>query len=227
MIQFNLLPDVKLQFIKARRAKRVVMVVSALASGVVLTIFIALFMVVRVFQKQHSDNLTKDIKRDSHQLQATPELNKILTVQNQLGSLPELHNKKPVVSRLFNYLTQITPTQVNISKLDIDFEANSINITGDTDNLSTVNKFIDTIKFTDFNTSDGSKKGKSFSDVVLVNFGRNDKGATYNIVLVFDPVIFDTASEVTLTVPKIITTRSEIEKPGALFQQPANTETNR
>lgn len=219
MIQFNLLPDVKLEYIKARRIKRIVIVVSALVAATVLTIFIALFMVVRVFQKQHLGNLNTDIQRDSTKLQNTPELNRILTVQNQLSSLPELHSEKPVASRLSGYLSQLTPTQVSISKLNIDFSTNTMILTGATDSLGTINKYVDTIKFTDFTTADATKQGKAFSDVVLTNYGRDDKSATYQIDLTFNPAIFDSASEVTLTVPRIITTRSETQKPGALFQQ--------
>jgi hypothetical protein len=217
MIQFNLLPDVKLQYVKARRTKRTVMVVAGLATGVTLTIFLALFMVVKVAQKQHLSNLNRDIERDSAQLQAMPEINKILTVQNQLSDLTDLHNNKPVASRLFGYLTQITPPQVSISKLNVDFAEQKISITGDADTLNTVNKFIDTIKFTDF--VQGEEKSKPFSNVVLVNFSRNEQGASYEIELNFDPAIFDSSSGGQLTVPKIITTRSELEKPGALFQQ--------
>lgn len=220
MIQFNLLPDVKLEFIKAQRTKRVVMVISALIAGISLAVFIALLVTVKVFQQRHLSNLNQDIKRDSQKLKEMPEIDKILTVQNQLGSLPDLHNKKPVVSRLFGYLSQITPGQVSIAKLTVDFDAHVMTIDGDTDSLSTINKFVDTIKFTDFvSSTDTSKQTKAFSSVVLSNFGRDDKGATYKITLAFDPAIFDSASDITLTVPKIITTRSEIQKPSELFQQ--------
>lgn len=221
MIQFNLLPDVKQQYIKAHRAKRMVMVIAGLSSAVVLTVFIALFMVVRVAQKQHLGNLNQDIQATSGELQQIPELSKILTVQNQLRSLPELHDGKPVASRLFGYLSQITPTQISIAKLNVDFAANTMIISGDADALSTVNKFVDTIKFTDFSGAGQDGSSKAFSDVVLSSFNRDDQRATYEINLAFDPAIFNSTSNGSLTVPKNITTRSEIEKPDALFRQTA------
>lgn len=219
MIQFNLLPDVKLEYLKAQRLKRVVMVVSTLVSAAALTVFVILLMAVQVVQKRHLGNLTEDIRLDSATLKAVPEIDKILTVQNQLTSLPPLHNQKPVASRLVGYLSQVTPAQVSISKLNVDFANKTMRFTGDADALSTVNKFVDTLKFTDYAVPDGSKQGKAFSNVVLTEFARDAQGATYQIDLVFDAAIFDRAANVALTVPKIITTRSETEKPGELFKE--------
>ena len=63
MIQFNLLPDVKLEYIKAKRTKRSVMLVSIIATGVALGISIMLFLTVSVLQKQHINNLNNDIQK--------------------------------------------------------------------------------------------------------------------------------------------------------------------
>lgn len=218
MIQFNLLPDVKLEYIKARRTKRAVILIAGGTAALSLTILIILFVVVNIAQKQHLKNLTNDIKKHSEELRDTPDLNKILTIQNQLNSLPQLHNNKPVVSRLFGYITQLTPNQVSIDKFIIDYSANTISITGDADSLSTVNQYADTLKFTTYENADKTKNGKAFSDVVLKSFDRDVSAASYQIDLKFDLAIFDSASKVTLTVPSIISTRSATEKPASLFQ---------
>jgi len=219
MIQFNLLPDVKLEFIKSQQLKRTVMLAATLVTGISVAVLILLFLAVNILQKQQIKNQTSDIQKYSKQLQDTPDLNKILTIQNQLNSLPALHDKKVVSSRLLNYITQITPAQASISKFSIDFVANTMSFTGTADSLSTINKFVDTLKFTTYQTSADSNSKNAFSDVVLANFSRTDKGASYQINLKFDPVIFDSSSEVTLTVPKTISTRSETEKPEAVFQE--------
>src|SRR5437764_977489 len=140
MIQFNLLPDVKQEFIKARRTKRNTIAIASLVTGVALAILIILILVVDVAQKKHLSDPNNDIKKYSSQLQSTPDLNKILTVQNQLNSLPALHQQKQLASRLPDYLAKVTPAQASISKFHIDFTANTIEITGDTDSISTVNK---------------------------------------------------------------------------------------
>lgn len=224
MIQFNLLPDIKLEYIKAKRSKHTVMVVSVLVGGASLAVLVILFMTVAIFQKKHLSDLNKDITNMSSELKGTPDINKILTVQNQLNSLPALLNGKPVVSRLFGYITSITPSNTSISKFDVDFSKQLINIQGDADTLETVNKFVDTIKFTTYSTADGNTKDQNaFSSVVLASYGRTDKGATYQITLNYDQAIFDSTKKVTLTVPKIITTRSELEKPGDLFKATPST----
>lgn len=227
MIQFNLLPDVKQEFIKVRRTKRNAIVVAAIVTATALTILIILVLVVDVAQKKHLSDLNADIKKYSAQLQSTPDLNKILTVQNQLNSLTALHSQKPVASRLPDYLAKITPAQVSVTKLHIDFTANSIDITGEADSLSTVNKYVDTLKFTTFTTDTDTKAKPAFSDVVLSSFSRGDKSTNYNLTLKFDPAIFNDQNVIALTVPKIITTRSETEKPSDLFQTTPTTQGGR
>ncbi len=232
MIQFNLLPDVKLQFIKAQHVKRAVVIIASLVAGVALASFIGLYLVVAVFQQRHMKNVSQEVKDASNKLQENTDLNKILTVQNQLISLPDLHNKKPVVSRLSKYISDVTPSKANISELTVDFTLNTMIIKGTADTVPTINKFADTLKFTDYSNADGSQQGKAFSNVVLEKFdvlerenvakdGKKERvtEVTYEIKLNFDPAIFDGLSDKSLKVPKTITTRSETEKPEALFKR--------
>jgi Tfp pilus assembly protein PilN len=216
MIQLNLLPNVKLEYIKARRLKRTVITTSVLIASAALTVLVLLFFGVAIIQKKHMDDLSKDIKTDTAKLKAVQDLDKILTVQNQLNSLPGLHDQKPVTSRLFGYIQQVTPQKASISSLQLDFDTQTLTIKGAADSISTVNKYVDTIKFTDF--KNGSEQKRAFSGVVLTTFGRDDKGASYEVSLKFEPAIFDSKNDISLIVPSIITTRSETEKPEALFQ---------
>jgi hypothetical protein len=221
MIQFNLLPDVKLEFMKAERTKRLVVAISTAVTIVTVAILVILLMVVLVFQKKYMNDLSADIATYSKDLQATPDLNKILTVQNQLKSLTTLHQEKPDATRIFPYIKEITPLQVSLATLTIDFDAGTFTITGSAISLSDVNKFVDTLKFTEY-TKD-KETNRAFSEVVLASFGRADKGASYTINLKFDPVIFSNTEKVKLTVPVKITTRSETEKPTALFEPVTNS----
>jgi hypothetical protein len=221
MIQFNLLPDVKLEFIKARRMKRMVMSISLAAAGVALVIFGGLFVVVNVIQRQHMSHLDQDIAKGVAQLQAIPDINKVLTVQNQLASLTSLHEQKPAGSRALSYLGKVTPQQASVSEATFDFENNTVSITGSADSLVTVNKFADTLKFTTFTSDANQESQNAFSEVVLTNFAVDDAGATYQLDLKFSPEIFNNTQEVKLKVPDIISTRSQTEKPSDLFQQSA------
>lgn len=219
MIQFNLLPDIKQQYLKAQRQKHLVMFVSTVAIIAAVAIFVVLLLVVQVWQKKSISDLNTDIKRYSKELTNTSDLNKILTVQNQLKSLTALHDKKAVATRTFSYITQVTPQQASISKLNLDFALNTISISGSADSLETVNTYVDTLKFTKFKTTgDTSTSGNAFTNVVLSTFGRTANGATYTITASFNPVIFSEDQSVSLNVPQTTTTRSVTEQPTDLFQ---------
>lgn len=231
MIQFNLLPDVKIEYIKARRLKRTVVLSSVMIGASALALFILFFMIVNVFQKVHLNNLDKDIKENKKILQDKPDLSKILTIQNQLNSLPDLHKNKPVASRLFGYIQQLTPQQASISSLKVNFDDQTMTITGNADSLAIVNTFVDTLKFTNFSyqaesgdgTAPSTTTGLAFNSVVLSQFGvsgkeAKSKSATYSIQMKFDPVIFSASQDVKLVVASKVTTRSETEKPNAIFQ---------
>lgn len=232
MMQINLLPDVKLEFVKARRLKRTIISVCALVSGVALTIFVLMFISVVVVQKQHLGNLDDDIKQQTKQLEDMPDIAKILTIQNQLSSLPSLHKEKPVASRIFTYIQQLAPGEASISTLTVNFDEQTMEVTGDAVSLAAVNKFADTIKFTSFVLeSDPTASGKpAFSEVTLSQFGiggnagANGKPASYTIKLKYAPEIFSSESNVKLTIPNQVTTRSQTEKPQNVFDTPATTE---
>ena len=223
MIQLNLLPDVKQEYLKAERTKRLVVVSAVSVTAAALGILILLAAVVFVFQKKYMNDLTKDITTYSNDLKNTTDLDKILTVQNQLNAVNTLHEKKQDTARLMPFIRQITPVQASVSNATIDFDTTTITLTGAADSLVTVNKFVDTLKFTNYKLDGGETK--AFSDVVLSSFGRADKGASYTLTLSFDPTIFDNTKQVELVVPARITTRSETEKPTALFEAVTGTET--
>lgn len=227
MIQFNLLPDVKLEFIKTQRAQRTIMMVTILISGALLTVLILLFLGVNILQKGHLNDLSRDIDKSSQRLEKTDDLDKILTIQNQLASLSGLHDQKPVAKRVFEYLSNVTPNDITIARANLNFGEFTIELTGTATDLGLVNTYVDTLKFSTFETADDVGNSRNaFTDVVLSNFARGDEGATYEIILTFAEAIFSSSSKVTLTVPNTITTRSETEKPASLFkEQPVDSNT--
>lgn len=214
MIQFNLLPDVKVAFLKARRAKHWVY----LGSIVVVSVSLALLGVLLTFSATQNSNikqLDKDIAKVSNDLKSTPDLAKILTIQNQLNSLPGIHEKLPVTSRLFGFIEQATPINIlGISHVVLSFEKSSIDIEGTSNTLETVNQYVDTLKFTMYTTPDSTTQTNAFNSVVLTSYGRDNKGASYGISFKFDPIIFDSSKKITLVVPTRVTTRSQTELPG-------------
>ena len=227
MIQFNLLPDIKLEYIKAKRTKRTVMLTSSLVTTVVLALFILLFVTVNVFQKQHMNDISNDIATEKAKLDKYPDLDKILTIQSQLGSITALHETKPVTGRLFVYLPQIVPQAVSLTNLKLDFETSTIELNGSTDSLGNVNKFVDTLKFTQYTNTETKVKVNAFSEVVLDGFSKDVDASDFTIKLKFDPYIFDSANSVALNVPEITSSRSVTEKPAdKLFINKDDTQDN-
>lgn len=248
MIEFNLLPDVKMQYIKARAKKRFAMVASILVSGTAVALLVLLFLAVQVFQKSYLNDLTADIKKESEELKNIPDLNKVLTLQSQLKSLDSLHGQKPQVSRLFGYLQQITPSDVGITEVALVFSENKMTIRGVGQSATSANRFVDTLKFTNYKVSMLDEKGeqkfnsqgepefevkRAFSKVVLSAFNvttapelpNGPKDDQFSVTLQFEPILFDNTKNVVLEIPKgMITTRSEIEKPGPLFIESIKSE---
>jgi hypothetical protein len=231
-MQINLLPDVKVEFVKARRLKRTIISVCLLISGLALAIFILFFVSVTVVQKQHLSNLDQDINDYTNQLESTSDIAKILTIQNQLGALTNLHNDKPVASRIFTYIKQFAPKEASIDTLTVNFDDQTMTITGKATNLAAVNKFTDTLKFTTFTIESDTNAGNkpAFSEVTLKEFGldagssTSGKPANYTIELKYAPEIFSSAGNVKLTIPNQVTTRSETEKPSNVFEQQTPTD---
>lgn len=214
MIQFNLLPDIKLTFVKAQRAKRRTISIAFIVTAFVVGLFVMMLFYVQIIQKRQLSNLDKDIKESSEKISAVKDLDKVLTVQNQLGSLAELHQSKPVATRLYDYLNQITPAKINLSTLSLDFGTTTLTISGTTDSLQTINQFADTLKFTTYKVESAQEGKNAFPSVVLSNFSRDEKSASYEFSITYDPALFDSTSKVVLNVPQQqITSRSYTEQP--------------
>jgi len=223
MLQLNLLPDVKIEYLKARRMKHTVYVGSLLAVGISAGILVILFSLVTI-QKKNISDLTKDIKKEQKVLEATPDLAKILTIQNQLKTLPGLYAQRPVTSRLFTYIQQTTPTSIKLTSVKVDYATSTMTIQGTADNLEQVNLFVDTLKFTKYTVDGQTTETNAFSEVTLSEFSRNTTNATFTITMKFDPTIFDASKEVTLVVPKTVTTRSQTELPTLFEANPTETQ---
>ena len=225
MIQFNLLPDVKLEFVKARKAKHMVMSISVIVSIVAIFILLISFFFVNGVQKKSIRDLNGDIAKYTTKVKNTPNLNKILTIQNQINSLPNLEAQKPATQFLFKYLAQITPNPVTISQLSLSLSTNALAISGEAPTLAIVDQFVDTLKFSTYTIGNSTHTTDAFSNVVLLSFGlpAPNSGAIsagYTIDANFDPVIFNTDDGATVNVPNITSTRSETDQPPPLFDQP-------
>src|SRR4029079_13265683 len=100
-----------------------VLTLSVVVACACLTLIVIMFLGVGVWQKHVISSNKKSINDSVNQLKNTKDLDKVLTVQNQLNTLGSLNDQKPVTSRLFTYLPQITPNNLTISTSTINFDA--------------------------------------------------------------------------------------------------------
>lgn len=219
MIQINLLPDVKATYVKAERTKKTVVSFTVILCAVAIGIVGMLGFVAYGAQGIALNQSQQDINKKVNELKSVEDLDKILTIQNQLDSIDTLHDSKPVTTKLFNYLQQTTPVGVRIDTISINFADNTVQVSGNAPNLEVVNKYVDTIKFTQLKkgeTPQGEELPRAFSAVVLSSFVKNEEETTYNVSYKFDPSLFDSqAGDVAIIVPSIVTTRSQTEAPVA------------
>jgi hypothetical protein len=236
-VQFNLLPDVKLEFNRSQHTKRMVYTLSALASLVVIGLFVISFVVVNVLQKELLNHANGDIQYYSNKIKGIKDLSQVLTIQNQLKALPTLHSQKHYTSRLFNYLPELTPNDIHIGKLSLDTTANTIQIDGTSDSVEHINKFVDTFKYAVYSIPDVKDKNTcsqdsgnwhdndqtctklAFNQVVLTRVDRSQKEASYTLNASYDPALFTGTKGVDLVVNQEVTTRSVLDAPSltALF----------
>lgn len=202
MVQFNLLPDVKLEYIKTKRTQHLVVFISVVAGAVAIAILLLSMFVVYFAQRKQIESLDKKISTTETAIKNTDDIERMLTVQNQLNSLTKLHEEKPVTSRLFGYLQQTTPQQINLSRLRLDYTSNTISIGGNADSLDAVKVYANALKAAGYSV-DGGNLSAAFTDVVLSNFSRDDKGASFTINAKFAPDLFNSTKNVTMQVVTI------------------------
>lgn len=231
MIQVNLLPDIKLQYLKSQRVKRLFIVGSILAAAVFAAVAILVGLWVGA-QRLHLSGVQNDIDQTVEQLKAEADLSKIVTIQKQLERLPELHNAKLAMHRLFDYIGIVVPNEVSLNTLELDAgNALSMEIRGRTTDIKMVNVFVDTLKNANFRYGEGfDTEVKPFNDVRVQTYGLDDsssnkEGAAFTVLLVFDSVIFDNKIDnLELVVPSITSSPSVTERPGNLFVAPPEDE---
>lgn len=225
MIQINLLPDIKLQYLKSQRIKRLFILISILAAAGFAAIAVLVGLWVGA-QRLHLNGVQADIDQTAQQLKEESDLSKIVTIQKQLDRLPELHGSKLAMQRLFGYISEVVPNEVSLNSLQLDARDQfSVELRGRATDTRTVNVFVDSIKNAVFRHGDGEQTEiKPFSNVRVQTYGLEETGgadskAAFTILLTFNPIIFDnTVANPLLTVPSITSSPSVTERPGNLFE---------
>lgn len=207
MIEINLIPDVKLELLRARRQQKMVISVSimvAIASVAVVALMASYAFGVQAFADgRANDGITDESKK----LQNIKDLSKTLTIQNQLKKLSGLQADKTVSSRLFDIIGTTVPSgtnRINISRLELDTEQSTITIEADAANgYEAVEVFKKTLAATTF---EYKRDGKAQSAVKVAStisegerrYGEDSAGKRvlrFNLSFKYAEQLFDTDSE--------------------------------
>lgn len=218
MIQINLLPSLKIEYLRKMRMRRLVVLLGLILSMASIFVVIMLFLVVNVVQRQHLSNLQGDIDALITQFKETDNIEKMITTQNQLEALETLHAEKPQMGRLFAFINASTPTNIVLGEVTVDNLQQTIVVTGGTDTIENVNRYIDALKFAQYTTpeDEDAESQQAFANVVLTSFGYDSESeeeaerSPFTITLSFDPGIFNSSNEsLQFIIPPKTTTREK------------------
>lgn len=153
MIEINLVPDVKQELIHAQRVRMSVISLSILISLIAAGVIVVLALLYGV-EAVRNTMLDNSIKTNSSKLSKVTDINKTLTIQNQLTQLTQVHDSSHVNSRIFGVLVPIsaqnTPNQIQYSTVTIDTEEDVVTVQAQTANYNGLNAFQKTLEATKF-----------------------------------------------------------------------------
>lgn len=183
MIEINLLPNVKRELLKTRAMRNRVISISFLVGGasIAAVVVLALILGSQIAAEAVQGGVIKD---RSDKLMAVEDLNKVVTIQNQLTKINEQHSGKKINSRVFDVVTAVNPVapnNVSFSDIKVNPESKTITLEG-----SAVNGYsaLETLKKTILNTKVQTTDGDKSSEVSLTkeikdgdtSFGENSEG---------------------------------------------------
>lgn len=235
MIEINLIPDVKQEFIHAQRLRAKVISVSILGmlGAVALVVILGGLLGAEAVRNAVADSsITSEYKK----MQANTDLKDVVTIQNQLINIPILDQSKTMSSRLFDALSAINPQAPNSVKMTnvvLDPTAKTISIDGTAANSYTAT---DALKKTILNATIAYTEDSATSTIPLTtdvmlgdtSYGEDSSG---NKVLRFkmtftypDQLFSNKVTNVSVVTPTgtIDVTDSKTRVPDSLFTSPAS-----
>lgn len=133
--EINLVPEVKLQMIKAQKLRNLVLYVCILVGVVSIGVVVVLFGI-KSGQDIAMANQDGKLKTLSAKLMGYEELGDLVTIQAQLDKLSEIQGGKKALSRVFGAMNVMLPQggdSVQLSNLRVDFSTNTLRLEGQAD----------------------------------------------------------------------------------------------
>jgi hypothetical protein len=235
MIEINLVPDIKKEFIKAQKIRATVVTFSIMICVVSISIVALLAIYIFAVQAVRGGLVDSAIDTESRKLIAIPDLSKTVTIQNQLTKISNLNANKNISSRLFDVLKVIippAPNNIQISNLVVDTDLKTINIDGQAANSyaalevfkKTINGAI--LKFTDVNNVKQEIVLASNINTANTSYGEDASGKkVLRFTISFgyiDQLFLPSSKDVSVSVPNIgNVTDSYLGVPQSIFVNPA------
>lgn len=143
--EINLVPNIKEEMIKALKLRNFILFLCIVVASASIAIT-AIFATIAFGQQSALTSKEEMIDSLSTKLNSYSDLNKFLTIKDQLGNIATLTNNKKVMSRTFNILSALIPTgadTVTISELNIDLAGDQPTFTIDAQADAKKEPFID------------------------------------------------------------------------------------
>ncbi len=235
MIRLNLLPDIKREYLKARRAQAQVIGWAILLSMIAIGLTVALALWVYVAQNLHKTLLTNSINDKQAELIKITDIDKYVTIQNQLANLSSLHDGKNDFSRLFSILPILNPkapNNVSLTSVDVDDETHTIIFQGEAADFSGLVTFRDIMENAQAEyrvTSEANETTKEplFSELTILEqtMSKTSDGLRvvgFKISAVYNQAAFlHSSRDVNVTIPKLETTPSKQDSPNLFAESTA------
>ena len=234
MIEINLIPDVKQEFLRAQRMRNAAVsfsiMIGIIAAGIVG--FLALLLGAQLVHENVQKNA---ITSEFAKLKSINGVSDLLTIQSQLQSISVLNDNRSMTSRAFDTIVAITPSapnDVKISNVAIDPAENMMTIEGSTSSgYSATDVFRKTILNTKVTyQSDGTNETVPLTETVEMGQTSYGEDATGQRVLRFklsftypEQLLSNAGKSVRVQSPtgQIDVTDSKSRVPDTLFGQKA------
>jgi len=244
MLQLNLLPDVKKEFLHAQRERNLVMSIAILSSVIAggVVVVLGLIMGGQMVQKNIITGNIDNDKKTLQGYQTSKQLNEYLTVQNQLSQIDSLKTSQPIFSRLFDYLQQLNPVDPNsvaLNTVTVTAGTDSsgsitIELQGTTATFASLNVYKTTLTSTMITYSKGAHSNSVtehlFSSVSVSSASLSQNASdevAFTIDVTCNPAAFSfTSTGITLKVPQETTSDAIVNAPSNVFNDQSTSGAN-
>lgn len=187
MIKINLLPDSRLARLKAASRQKTIGVICTIGIIAGVTLPVVLF-VVWLGQKGVIALRQKTIDNKYAELQEVENLEEILTVQNQLNTLPSLNEQRLYYTTFFEVLPNLIPNGVSVSSFTVE-ESGTVDMSGVASSSALIEDFVAILKRAELYTENEFRP--AFTDVFSSKITPLEEGgASFELNYTIDAVLF-------------------------------------